>query len=90
MKTVTIQFAPTLAPQAELVERVRAATAALTRAGLVKEAAIEPVFPDDEDDQYKGTIAVDFSGRVAAVVDAFRALSGVAEVNFPAERKLFG
>ena len=79
MRHVTVQFGPTSAAQFEL-ERVLARTMdRLSCAGILRGGRVEPVFPGDESDEYKGTFVVTFEGSPGPVAAAFGELPGVQE-----------
>jgi hypothetical protein len=78
MSSVTVRFSPSSTPQKELLWELVRATRSLERDGVLENARVEAVFPDDETNDLKGTFVVSFSSRTPRqVADRLNALPGV-------------
>ena len=74
---VTVRFGPTDHSQAELREELGRAVDVLVDEGVASDARVEPVFPGDSDDRWKGAFVVQFYGPAMRVAEALMALPGI-------------
>jgi len=86
MTTVTVRFEPSESSQIELLKQLDRVVSALKAQGLVSKAEIEPVFPGDESEKYKGTFTVSFIGTVGRVQSALNNVSGVRDAYVAPQR----
>lgn len=78
MTSITVRFGPSSTSQSELLRELVRATRSLEKDGVLENAKVEPVFPGDETEQFKGDFLVSFhSNRPSHVADRLNKLPGV-------------